>query len=60
MTKETEEDVKFRYITPAIEKAGWNKNQIFMEYYFTEGQVLVRGKVVKRGPRKKADYLANA
>lgn len=57
MTKETEEDVKFRYITPAIENSGWSKNQIFMEYFFTEGQVLVRGKIVKRGPRKKADYL---
>lgn len=57
MTKETEEDVKFRYITPAIENSGWSKNQILMEYFFTEGQVLVRGKVVKRGPRKKADYL---
>lgn len=57
MTKETEEDVKFRYITPAVEKAGWLKHQIFMEYFFTEGQVLVRGKIVKRGPRKKADYL---
>ena len=57
MTKETEEDVKFRYVTPAIEKAGWDKHQIFMEYFFTEGQVLVRGKTVKRGPRKKADYL---
>ena len=57
MGKLTEEDVKFRYVTPAVEKAGWNKNQIFMEYFFTEGQVLVRGKVVKRGPRKKADYL---
>lgn len=57
MTKETEEDVKFRYVTPAIESAGWNKQQIFMEYFFTEGQVLVRGKIVKRGPRKKADYL---
>lgn len=57
MTKETEEDVKFRYITPAIENAGWSKNQILMEYFFTEGQVLVRGKIVRRGPRKKADYL---
>lgn len=57
MARETEEDVKFRYVTPAIEKAGWTKNQIFMEYFFTEGQVLVRGKTVKRGPRKKADYL---
>ena len=57
MARETEEDVKFRYVTPAIEKAGWTKNQIFMEYFFTEGQVLVRGRTVKRGPRKKADYL---
>lgn len=57
MARETEEDVKFRYVTPAIEKAGWTKNQIFMEFFFTEGQVLVRGKTVKRGPRKKADYL---
>ena len=57
MVKLTEEDVKYRYVTPAIEKAGWNKNQIFMEYFFTEGQVLVREKTVKRGPRKKADYL---
>lgn len=57
MGKLTEEDVKLRYITPAVEKAGWDKNQIFMEYFFTEGQVLVRGKTVKRGPKKKADYL---
>lgn len=57
MVKLTEEDAKLRYVTPAIERAGWSKNQIFMEYFFTEGQVLVSGKVVKRGLRKKADYL---
>lgn len=28
-----------------------------MEYYFTNGQVIVRGKTVKRGQPKKADYL---
>src|SRR5664280_2607458 len=28
-----------------------------MEYFFTDGQVLVRGNTVKRGKRKKADYL---
>ena len=53
----TEEDTKYRYITPAIEKAGWTKAQCFMEYYFTDGQILIRGDVVKRAKSKKADYL---
>lgn len=57
MNKLTEEDIKHRYITPSIEKSGWEKNQFRMEYFFTDGQVLVRDKIVKRGKRKKADYL---
>jgi type I restriction enzyme R subunit len=57
MKKLTEEDIKYRYITPAIEQAGWKKEQVLMEYFFTDGQVLVRGNTVKRGKRKKADYL---
>jgi len=57
MGKLTEEDIKNRYISPAIEKAGWTKEQILMEYFFTNGQVMVRGKTVKRGKRKKADYI---
>jgi type I restriction enzyme R subunit len=58
MKKLTEEDVKFRYITPAVVgTAGWVKEQIFFEYYFTNGAVLVRGNTTKRGQRKKADYL---
>jgi len=57
MKKLTEEDIKFRYITPAVEKAGWEKEQVLMEYFFTDGQVLVRGNTIKRGKRKKADYI---
>lgn len=57
MAKFTEEDIKLRYITPAIQQAGWDKSQFRMEYFFTDGQVLVRGKVVRRGARKKADYI---
>ena len=57
MKKLTEEDIKFRYITPAIEHAGWQKEQVLMEYFFTDGQVLVRGNTIRRGKRKKADYL---
>lgn len=57
MKKLTEEDIKHRFITPAVEQSGWIKEQILMEYFFTNGQVLVRGNTVKRGKRKKADYL---
>ena len=54
-----EEEVKLNYITPAIEKAGWKKEkgQIRMEYLITAGQIVVRGKIVKRLPKMKADYL---
>ena len=53
----SEEDVKFRFITSAIEKAGWKKENIRMEHYFTEGQIFVNGNKVQRGKAKKADYL---
>ena len=53
----SEEDIKLRFITPAIEKAGWAKENIRMEYYFTEGQVFVNGNKTSRGKAKKADYL---
>lgn len=52
-----EEDIKYRFITPAIEKAGWDKNQIRLEYAFTDGGVIVRKNLVTRGDRKRADYL---
>ena len=53
----TEEDIKYRCITPAVEKAGWVKEQIFFEYFFTDGQVQLMGNTAKRGKRKKADYV---
>ena len=56
----TEEDVKLRRITPAIEAAGWAKHQIFMEYLFTAGKVSVHGKTARRGRQKKADYILTA
>lgn len=53
----TEEDIKFRYITPAIESAGWQKNQIRMEYFFTDGRIISVGSEYERASRKKADYV---
>ncbi len=53
----SEEDVKYQFITPSIENAGWAKTQIRFEYSFTDGQMMIRGMKAKRGARKRADYL---
>lgn len=53
----TEEEVKLNYITPAIEKAGWDKKQIRMEYAITAGKIIVRGNKGYRQKKKHADYL---
>lgn len=53
----SEEDIKNRYITPALDKAGWEKAHYRMEYYFTAGRVLIQGKQHARKEGKKADYL---
>lgn len=53
----SEEDIKNRYITPALDKADWEKTHYRMEYYFTAGRVLIQGKQHARKEGKKADYL---
>lgn len=53
----TEEDIKVRYITPALHRSGWEKDDILFEKSFTDGQIVVRGEKAKRKKRKFADYL---
>jgi type I restriction enzyme, R subunit len=53
----SESDICDRFITPAVTKAGWASNQWRREYAFTDGKIIVRGKLVARGKRKRADYL---
>ncbi len=54
----TEEDIKVKFITPAIERAGWNtERQVKFEYSFTDGRIIVRGNVIARGKSKRTDYL---
>lgn len=57
----TETDIRTKFITPAIVGADgtkWNvMTQVREEVFFTKGRVIVRGKTVKRGEAKKADYL---
>lgn len=52
----TEEDIKLRYITPAI-TAKWNVENITMETQITDGQYNLRGNIASRGPAKRANYL---
>lgn len=54
----SEEDIKARYITPAVTNAGWDiKKQVRLEYAFTAGRIILRGNVTARGKRKRADYV---
>ena len=56
----SEQDVCLRYITPALEKSGWDKmTQIRTEYTFTAGRVLVKGRLSSRDKNTKyrADYI---
>ncbi len=54
----TETDIRTKFITPAILKSGWDKeDQIREEVYYTAGKVIVSGKTIKRGIPKKADYI---
>ena len=54
----SERDICTKFITPALEKAGWDPiTQIREEVSFTAGRILVRGKQVKRGTTKRADYI---
>ncbi len=54
----TEQDIRLKFIDPAIKKAGWDiMTQVKTEYFFTDGRVLVRGSFHTRQKRKRADYL---
>ena len=56
--KLSERDICTKFITPAIEKAGWNKQtQLLEEVSFTDGKIYVRGKMTARGKQKRADYI---
>ena len=56
--KLSERDICTKFITPALEKAGWDTQlQILEEVSFTDGKIYVRGKITARGTRKRADYI---
>ena len=55
--KLTEQEVRTRYITPAVQNAGWKDTQIREEYAITKGRIIARGGTYRREKAKYADYL---
>lgn len=54
----TESEIRTRYITPALQQAGWKADQIREEITFTAGRIIVRGNLSLRSDlRKRVDYL---
>ena len=52
-----ESDTRLKLIDPALKRSWDFKRQIFTEYYFTDGEIVVRGHMTARKSPKKADYL---
>ncbi len=54
----SERDICSKFITPALEKAGWDLHtQIREEFSLTNGRIIVRGKLHTRAKNKRADYV---
>lgn len=54
----SEQDICTKFITPAIEQSGWDiQKQIRQEYTFTDGRIIVRGRLHTRGKSRRADYV---
>lgn len=54
----SERDICTKFITPALEGAGWDiATQIREEFPLTKGRIIVRGKLFSRARNKRADYV---
>lgn len=54
----SERDICSKFITPALEQAGWDLvTQIREEFSLTKGRIIVRGKLHTRAKNKRADYV---
>lgn len=54
----SERDICTKFITPALEQAGWDiTTQVREEFPLTKGRIIVRGKLHTRAKNKRADYV---
>jgi type I restriction enzyme R subunit len=54
----SERDICSKYISPAVERAGWDMmHEVREEVSFAKGRIIVRGKLVSRGRAKRAYFI---
>ena len=54
----SERDICTKFIAPAIQQAGWDiQRQVREEVSFTNGRIIVRGKLHSRGKSRRADFI---
>lgn len=54
----SEQDISSKFILPAITNSGWNlQTQTREQYTFSAGRIIVKGKTVVRGEKKRADFI---
>jgi type I restriction enzyme R subunit len=54
----SERDICTKFITPALQKAGWDmQTQMREEVYITKGRIVVRGRMTSRAAGKRVDYI---
>src|SRR5579859_2746344 len=53
----TEADTCRTYVLPALYRAGWIDEYIREQASFTDGRIIVAGGKIRRGKRKRVDYL---
>lgn len=54
----SEQDICSKFILPAVQNSGWDlQTQIREQFSFTAGRIIVRGKTVVRGEKKRVDFI---
>jgi len=53
----SEEDIKNRFIQPALEEKGWDKFHMRLEFAYTAGRIVVQGSLKHRKKGKRCDYI---
>lgn len=56
--KLSEQDISTKFIVPAIQRSGWDVMlQVSEQKFITDGRIILSGKSIKRGEKKKPDFV---
>lgn len=57
LERDSEADTCRKEVTPKLKEVGWTDDQLLEQRAFTEGKIIVIGRVAKRKSKKIADYI---